>query len=140
MFFEICLAIITVSLVVLVIVLIRIASHVQRSVLQVQIDLSQVSVEVCRFSNSLNAFVRGDLHQVSQETGALVGKLRDLTSDIYDKSRSLNFLFKPFSFLTSKMGSDLPSSSKCEVIPQLLKWIATSIFLIKTTREVVKKL
>jgi uncharacterized protein YoxC len=134
----------TASFVVLAIFLIRISAKVQGSIFQVQTDLNQTLKEVSSLSSSLNEFVKSDLHKISEETGALIGKLTDLTSDINNKSHSLNFLFKPFSFLTSKMNSDSSSSndfsSKCETIPQILKWIATSIFLIKTTREVVKKL
>ena len=144
MFVEICLAIVAATLIILVIVLIKIFAQAQKSIHRVQIDLNLISTETSRLSSSLNEFVKADLHKISEETGVLIGKLTNLTSDINNKSRSLNCFFKPFRFLSSKMSSDLSSSddlsSKCETIPQLLKWIANSIFLIKVTREFVKKL
>ncbi len=144
MFIEICLAIIASALVTLIIILAKVATKTQESIHRVQVDLNRISIETTTLLNNLNEFISHDLSKITDETGALVEKLTDLTSDISDKSHSLNFLFKPFSFLRSKLNSDSPSfgglSLNRDTIPQLLKWIATSVILIKTTRGFLKKL
>ena len=141
MFIEICLAIITTALVVLVFVLLKISSQIQKSIHFLQTDIHALSKETIDLLNTLNEFVRADLHAVSEETRQLIVKLNDLSSDINNKSHSLNFLFKPLNFLSSKLGADLPplkSASNRETIPQILKWIASSALLFKTTREFIK--
>lgn len=142
MFTEICLGIITVMLIALVVVLLRISFQIQQSIHFLQVDLHNLSIETMRLLNSMNEFVRADLHMISEETTNLITKLNDLSSDINNKSHSLNFLFKPFGFLNSILGSDTSSDesgSKRETIPQILKWIASSAFLFKTTKEFIKK-
>lgn len=144
MFIEICLAIIASALVTLIIILAKVATKTQESIHQVQVDLKRITTETTILINHLNEFISQDLPKITDETGVLVEKLTDLTSDISDKSNSLNFLFKPFKFLRSKLNSDAPSfgglSLSRDTIPQLLKWIATSVILIKTTRGFLKKL
>ena len=142
MFTEICLASIALTFIALVVVMARIFSQTQHSIHLFQTDLHALSVETTRLLNTLNEFVQADLHKVSEETQLLISKLNDLSSDINNKSHSLNFLFKPFGFLNSKLGGDSPSDQstpKRETIPQLLKWIASSALLFKTTREFIKK-
>jgi len=96
-----------------------------------------------RLLNSANKFVFLDLHEFSENSNRLMNNLIDLSSDINNKSRSLNFLFSPFRFLNSKLGSDSPfgdeSTTRSETIPQVIKWIVSGIFLIKTTKEFIKK-
>jgi uncharacterized protein YoxC len=141
MFIEICLAILVLAVIALVLVLLRISSQTQRSIHLLQTDIQALSKETIHLLSSVNEFVRADLRAVSEETRQLIGNLNDLSSDINNKSHSLNFLFKPMSFLSSKLGRDLPSgksSPDCETIPQVLKWIASSAFLFKTIREFIK--
>lgn len=141
MFTEVCLAVIAITLVALLIAQIRIAYQLQKSIHLLQADVHTFSVESIRLLISLNEFVRSDLHAVSGETARLMSTLNDLSTDINRKSHSLNFLFQPLSFLSSKLsGSSEPeSSSPSETIPQILKWIASSAFLFKTTKEFIKK-
>jgi uncharacterized protein YoxC len=142
MLIEICLAIITLTLIILVISLIRLSTQAQRSIQHIRMDVHNLSAEVTHLVNSMNEFVRTDLHDVSKETSHLITKLNDLSSDINNKSHSLNFLFKPLQFLSSKLSSGSPSSepnSKRETVPQLIKWIVSSIFLYKSTKEIIKK-
>lgn len=102
-----------------------------------QSDVHNLSTEILHLVHNVNDFVQSDLHMVSQETSHLISKLNDLSSDINNKSHSLNFLFKPFRFLSSKLssGSDEP---KNVTIPQVVKWIASSVLLFKTTKEFIK--
>jgi uncharacterized protein YoxC len=99
-------------------------------------------METTRLLNSLNEFVRTDLNIISQETSQLISQLNELSSDINNKSHALNFLFKPLNFLNSKLGpdsSDDESTPKQETIPQIIKWIASSAVLFKTTKEFINK-
>lgn len=135
MFTEICLAILTAALVALVFVIWRLFSQAQKSIHLLQTDIH-------RLLNTMNDFVRDDLHAVSKETRQVIRNLNDLSADINNKSHSLNFLFKPLSFLSSKLGGDLTSEespSNCETIPQALKWIASSALLFKTIKEFIKR-
>lgn len=135
MFIEICLAILTAAVVALVFVLLRISYQTQQSILLLQKDIQALSKETIFLLNTLNQFVRNDLHTV-------ISNVNELSSDINNKSQSLNFLFKSVSSLNSKLNGDSPpsesSSNKCETIPQILKWIASSVFLFKTTKEFIK--
>jgi uncharacterized protein YoxC len=134
MFTEICLAIISVSLVVLLVFFIRVFPKVANSIHQVQIDLNRVSTETTLLASSLNEFVRSDLYKVSEQTSELIEKLTDLTSDLTPILHPFSRLFKPSSFLSSK---EEKSPTK-ETIPQILNWVVTSLSLIKKTREFIK--
>ena len=141
MIVEVCLMIIAATLVISAIVLIVMFLQVKRSVRLVQTDLHQMIAETTRLASSLNKFVEIDLAAVSQETTQLITELRDFSSDINNKSHSLNFLFKPLSFLSNKFGSDLSSDespTKEGALPEILKWIASSAILFKTTKEFMK--
>ena len=141
MFIEICLAILTATLIALFFILFRIFSQVKQVIPVLQKDVHDLSTETILLINALNEFVRTDLHVFSKDTSQLIGNLSDLSSDIKSKSHSLNFLFKPLSFLSSKVGGDLPSgesASKFEAIPEILKWVASTALLFKTSREVIK--
>jgi uncharacterized protein YoxC len=141
MLIEICLAILTAGVIAQVFILLKVSSQAQKSIHLLQTDIHTLSKEMVHLLNTMNEFVRADLHTVSEETCQLISKLTDLSADIGNKSHSLNFLFKPLSFLSSKLGGDLPSDespSKCETIPQILKWVASSAILFKTTREFIK--
>ncbi len=141
MFIEICLAILTAAFIVLAFVILRIVLRARRSIHLLQADIQALSKETIYLLNTINEFVQVDLHTVSEETCQLISKLNDLSSDINSKSHSLNFLFKPLSFLNSKVDGDSPegeSPSKCETIPQILKWVVSSALLFKTTREFIK--
>ena len=141
MFIEACLAVIAISLIAVLIAMITIACRAQKSMHLLQVDVHKFSVEAMQVLNSLNEFIRSDLHTISGETTRLISTLNHLSADIDHKSHSLNFLFKPLSFLSSKFsGSSKPeSSSQGETIPQILKWIASSAFLFNTTKEFIKK-
>ena len=143
LFITIFLGVIVVLLLLLIIVLTKFSEHVFTSIKKVQTDLDRVSIEASRLSSSLNEFVQTDLHKISKNTSNLIGKLTDLTSDINNKSQSLNCLFKPFSYLTAKTdadSSDDESPSPYKSIPQILSWVASGIFIIKKTRELARKL
>ncbi len=140
MIIEISIALIALTFLILAIVLIKFSFQAQRSIQLMQSDVHNLSTEILRLVHNANEFVRSDLHTVSEETSHLISKLNALSSDINHKSHSLSFLFKPFQFLTSKLSSD-PSSdeSKSVTIPQVLKWIASSVLLFKTTKEFINK-
>jgi len=140
MIIEISVAIIALTFLILAVVLIRLSSQAQRSIQLMQTDIHSLSTEVFRLVHNVNEFVRSDLHAVSEETSQLISKLNDLSSDINSKSHSLNFLFKPFRFINSKLtgdSSDEPTSSVS--IPQVIKWISSGVLLFKTTKEFIKK-
>jgi len=141
MFMEICVAVIALTLAALTGFLIRISSQIQTSIHLLQTDLRMLSIETARLLNSMNDFVRADLHTLSEETHHVMRNLKDLSSDLSEKSHSLNFLFKPFGFLNCKLGSGSSPEEpepKNEAIPQILKWVASSVFLIKKTKELIK--
>jgi len=141
MYIEAGLAIIAITLITLVIVLIRLSSQIERSLRLLQADVHHLSVEAIHLLTTMNAFVRADLHVVSEEASQLLNKLNDLSSDINNKSHSLNFLFKPFHFLNSKLSADSSeeeSTPQKTSIPQILKWVVSSLVLIKTTKEFFK--
>jgi len=140
---NVFLGIIIALLILLIVVLAKFSSHVYTAVNKVQTDIDQVAVEAKRLTSSLNAFVQSDLHKISEDTSGLIGKLTDLTSDINNKSHSLDCVFKPFGFLSAKMKGDSSedeSASPYKTIPQMLGWIATGIFIIKKARELKRKL
>lgn len=141
MFTEICLAIIALALVALIFTLLKISSQVQKSISLIQTDIQVVSKETVRLLNTMNEFVQADLHEVSEETRQLIGQLKDLSSDIKNKSYSLNVLFKPLSFLSSKLGEGPSldeSASNPKIIPQILKWITSSALLFNKIKEFKK--
>ena len=104
---EVCLIIIAATLVLSAIVLIVMFFQVKRSIGLVQTDLHHLIVESTRLATSFHRFIEVDLASISTETTQLISELRDFSSDINNKSHSLNFLFKPLSFLSNKLGSDL---------------------------------
>jgi len=127
---EICLVFIALTMLISSIVLIKIFFQMRKSL---QSDLHNVFSETTQLLHSLNDFVRSHLNPIAQETENLINQLNDLSNDINDKSHSLNFLFKPFSFLTTKL-----ENSKESTIPQILKWIGSSALLFKATKEFLK--
>lgn len=133
MIIEISVAVIALTFLALAIYLIKLSSQAQRSIQLIQLDVQNMTIELLRLVQNANQFISTDLHSVSEETAQLIHKLTDLSSDINNKSHSLNFLFKPFSFLTSKLSGDSSSDSNIS-IPQLLKWIASGVLLLKTTK------
>jgi uncharacterized protein YoxC len=141
MVIEICLAVITLSLIALAIILTRISFQIQRSIYLLQTDIQRLSVEASHLITDLKVFVNADLPTITEETKLLIHKLNDLSSNINAKSHSLNFLFKPLEFLNSKLtagsSSDEPEPQK-QALPQILRWIASSASLFKTTKEFVK--
>ncbi len=139
MLIEVCLVIIAATLVMFVIGVFCIFFKVRQSISILQTDVHHLLNTTTRLVDSLNEFVETDLSTISKETSQLISTISDLSSDINNKSHSLNFLFKPFSFLSSKFGSDSSgeSDSKHSTLPQILKWIASSAILFKTTKEFI---
>jgi uncharacterized protein YoxC len=135
MIIEISIGIIALTFLILAIILIKFSFQTQRSIQTMQSDVHNLSTEILQLVHNVNDFVQADLHTVSEETSHLISKLTSLSSDVNNKSHSLNFLFKPFHFLTSKLSSD---ESKNITIPQVIKWIASSVLLFKTTKEFIK--
>jgi uncharacterized protein YoxC len=89
----------------------------------------------------MRTFIQGDLQVISDKTKHFIGSLDELSSDISDKSRSLNFLFQPLGFLNSKLeafSSKDETTSQRSTIPQILRWIASSVLLIKKSKEFIK--
>jgi uncharacterized protein YoxC len=120
--------------------LIRIFLQLRQSMQYLQTDLQTVFIETSRLLNSLNKFVQTDLSMISQETSQLINQLSDLSTDINNKSHSLNFLFKPLSNINDKVDSSLEeSSSKQGAFPQIMKWIASSAVLFKATKELINR-
>ena len=141
MFIEICLAVIALAFVLLVVALTRLSSQLQRAVYLLQSDAHALSTEATQLLIRLNEFVSTDLREASQETQLLISKLNGLASDIDQKSHSLNFLFKPLNFIQSKFRSasaeEAPTPQK-KPLPQIIKWIASSAILFKSTKELIK--
>ena len=108
MLIDICLSIIAAAIVGLVVVLVRISFQAKKTLNLLQNDIHNLSIEMSDLLNGMNEFVRSDLHQVSQQTSQLISGLNSLSSDINDKSHSLNFLFKPLHFLNDKIGYNGP--------------------------------
>lgn len=140
-FSAICLGVIALALTSLVIVLIKISSQTHKSIQLLQTDTHRLSIEMTELAKSINEFVRADLHQVSQETSQLMSRLNEISTDINNKSHSLNFLFKPFRFLSDKLGATTSSDESpppSNTIPQTIKWVGSSMSLIKTIKEFLK--
>ncbi len=140
MIIDICLVFIALAIILSAVILVRIFFQVRQSLCLLQIDLHGVFIESTRLLNSLNEFVQTDLSMISQETSQLINQLNDLSADINNKSHSLNFLFKPLSFLNSKVDSSSDESSpKQDTIPQIMRWVASSALLFKATKELINK-
>lgn len=143
MLLEIALSVIAITLIALVGVLVKISAQTERALSHLGEDVHNLSLEMTNLINTVNEFVESNLHDVSRETTRLVSKLNELSSDITAKSHSLNFLFKPLSFLNSKLDAtssvEEDSGSNRDTIPQILRWIASSASLFKTTKEFIKK-
>ena len=133
---EISLAIIAAMLIVIAFVLTITSFRSKKAIQVIQGDVHHISQEVARVLNTINDFIQTDLHSISQETHHLISNINSLSSDVKNKVNSMNFLFRPLGFLNSKLGPDV-SSHHCETVPQILKWIASSIFLYKTTKEFI---
>lgn len=133
---------IAIALVVLSVVLVIICFRSKKAIHFIQTDVHKVSQELTRLLSSMNDFVETDLHKVSQETNHLISDVNAFSSDIKKKVDSFDFLFRPLSSLNSKLDSELSSKTEAssfrETIPQILKWIVSSVFLIKTTKEFIK--
>jgi uncharacterized protein YoxC len=130
-----------VSLAIMVVILFKISSEMRKSAHLLQTDIHLLSSEMLRVLKSIDEFVRSDLHQVSQETTRLASQLNELSADINDKSHSLNCLFRPFRFLSDKLGKDSSSDeseSPITTIPETIKWVGSSMSLIKTIKEFLK--
>src|SRR4051812_2046966 len=139
MFTQICLGIITVAFVLMVIVVIKFANKTERSIFLLQADLHSLSTEMAQLISSLQIFVQTDLHTVSEETRKLVSSLNNLSNDLTDKAHHLNFLFQPLGFLNLRQESGPQGSfSKSHTIPQILRWVVASLFLIKKSKEFFK--
>lgn len=141
MLIEVCLSIITIMLVILVFIAIRMFFQIRKSVNLLQSDFHDLSIEMTRLVTSMNEFVQADLHTISEGATHLISKLDSLSADIKSKSRSLSFLFQPFAFLNSKLSSDSSNDESTphqQAIPQILKWVVSSAFLFKKTREFIK--
>lgn len=141
MFIEICLAIIAGALVLLIIFLARLSSGLQQTMRLIQSDAHAVSIEATQLLIRVNEFISTDLRQASQETQLLLSKLSDLTSDIDQKSHSLNALFKPLQFLQAKFRPDPQqrgTTPQHKTAPQIIRWIASSVILLKSTKEFIK--
>jgi|GEM_PF-1509161 uncharacterized protein YoxC len=139
---EVCLIVIAFMSVVVAIVLLKIAFQVHRCLQYLQADLHNLSVEVTDLAKTVSDFIRSDLHPISEETNQLIKKLNDISSDINNKPNSLGLLLKPLEFIKNKLGfgsSSEESSSMHKTVPRLLKWILSTAFLFKTTREFIKK-
>ncbi len=141
MIIEICLPIIAIVLGILLVILMKMASQVQQNMQSLQTDVHQVSTDLSELIRNLNEWVRSDLPKISGETTQWISQLNHATASISEKAHSLHFVFKLLKFLRTKFGSDSlsdDSGSKCETIPQTMKWIASTLILIKTTKEFIK--
>ena len=78
--------------------------------------------------------VRKAIEHLSSETSGLIARVNELTTDITKKSQSLNFLFAPL----THFNLDGPSSEN-KTLPQLVEWVATSLILVKKSKEFIKK-
>lgn len=132
---QICLTTITVLLIVLTLVLIRAFSQILGLIRILQTDVQTFFFDTTKVLTSLDDFVRNDLHGLSQETTQLVGSLNNISSNLKDKTHSLDFLFKPLSMINAK----LTDSSSGEKTPQVMKWLATGAVLFKITKELIQK-
>lgn len=137
---EICLVIISVALIMLIAVLVRVFFQIKQSASAIQRDLQNLSTEALSLLNNINEFVCSDLDTVACEARLLISNLNTTTADINQKISSLNFLFKPLSDLNSKLTTDSEneSESQHEQVPKPIKWIASSAYLFKTIKELIK--
>lgn len=92
--------------------------QMRRSLQLLQADVHTLSLETNQLLTRVHQYVQNDLHAVTQQTTQLISNLSHLSS--------------PDLLLNS-------SSFSCETIPQIMKWIGRSVFLLKTIREVIKK-
>ncbi|MBI3508481.1 MAG: hypothetical protein HY069_02440 [Chlamydiia bacterium] len=109
MIIEICLSIIAFMLVLLVAMLFKIFIESQKSLQILQDDLHQTSQDISALLNTLNAFVRSDLHSITNETGRLVNQFNNKIQTF--------------------------SSNKTSLLSQIIKFISSTAFLIKLTKE-----
>ncbi len=137
---EICLGIIAVALIMLIAVLVRVFFQIKQSASVIQRDLQNLSTEALSLLNNINEFVQSDLQIVTHETRHLISNLNTTTSSINDKISSFDFFFKPLSALNSKLTTDSTHESEPqpEPIPGAIKWIASSAYLFKTIKELIK--
>jgi uncharacterized protein YoxC len=103
-------------------------------------EAQKISLGTVKLLDNLNELVESDLHGISDEANNLISKISDFVSDLNAKSRSVNFLFKPLSFLSSWMNfSKDQTEEKKATIPELMKWVFSGILLIKSTKELLRK-
>ncbi len=139
---EIFLGIIASCLGLLIVTLVVVSIKLYKAFGFLKTDLQKISNDTSHLIHTVNEFVETDLNKISKDASHLIETLTDLSDDLAEKSHSLNLLFKPLSFLTSKFTSDSPSekkSPKSDTIPLLLKWIGSSASLFKSTKEFIKK-
>ena len=78
--------------------------------------------------------LQSDVHRISSELSDLLPKVNQLTTDLQAKSDALNCIFTP---LASSHKAEGDGNSR--TMPQLMEWVISSAFLIKKTKEFVKK-
>lgn len=83
--------------------------------------------------------IQADLHQIYLESTNIISRLSDFSADIKNKSQSLNFLLKPFSFLNRESFSrSSPNQPQSTTVLQLITWAITGLILVKKAKEVIK--
>lgn len=111
---EISIAIISASIVVLVVFL---------------------AVTLIKTQKTLNS-ARKDLHTLSAEAIQLIHKLDTLTSDIQSKSDSLNFVFRPLKSLNKEHHHRKDHN---ETVKEIADWVGTSLILFDKIKTAVKR-
>lgn len=130
MVLEVCVAVIAVTLVVLVVMLVRTGIEMRGAAKEFQEDVKRLCVEVTILSSTLNRFIREDLHPLSEETGELMANLNEFSEEVRRRMNGRGWLNLAVNSL--RLGPDSEESeTKCETIPQIVKWIGTSVNLIK---------
>lgn len=137
---EICLIVITSTLVVFSIFMIILSLQLTKVVKAVQLDIRKFTDEGCGLLAKMENFLQSDAHTVSQHTTELLNTLNSLSTGVNEKVNSLNFLFHPVDFISSQLrSSPEQGNSKPSAFPKILKWIASSVILFRTTKEFIKK-
>lgn len=97
-------------------------------------------------------YLQADLHRVSFELTDLMFKVNQLTTDLQAKSESLNFIFEALRSHNANESSeegDYPEGAHAfdggstphnKTMPQVIGWLLSSVFLIKKTKEFIKKI
>lgn len=118
MIIEVCIAVSTIAFIVLVVFLIMMLRNSCATLQKTKHTLTKIE---------------GELKEISSESIILLKNVNDLTVDIKEKAKSLNFLFLPL----LKLSQEKPHKAKStyEKLTEVINYIADAVILLKKVKD-----